>query len=406
MIPRLLCVLFAFVLASVAGAQTTPFAPAIRVNSAAITHFEIEQRARFLQVLNTPGDVRREAREQLIDEALQLQQARRFNVVASPDDVRTAMTEFAGRANLDLDTFLAALGERGIAAETFEAFVRARESWRNVVQGLFGARSRPTDEEVQRAMAIAGERGGASVLLSEIILPMTPEVAEGNRILIDRLAQTIRSEAEFAEAASFYSVTPSASNGGRLDWVPIASLPPALASRMLTMEPGEITEPVPLDNAIALFRLRGLRETGAARPVTQSAEYLRVLFPGGENPANRERARALQARLDRCDDFYGVAKQFPEDLVERKALAREEIPPDMMDFLERLDPNQALIAPVEAPGGPALMFLMLCNRTTAAAAEIEGGADEFRLRLFSSRIESYARNHLAELRANAEIEEL
>ncbi len=406
MIPRLLCVLFAFVLAATADAQTTPFAPAIRVNSAAITHFEIAQRARFLEVLNTPGDLTREAREQLIDEALQMQQARRFNVVASPDDVRAAMAQFAGRANLDLDAFLAALGERGIAAETFEAFVRARESWRNVVQGLFGARSRPTDEEIQRAMAIAGERGGASVLISEIVLPMTPELAEGNRILIDRLVQTIRSEAEFAEAASFYSVSDTARNGGRLDWVPISNLPPALASRMLTMEPGEMTEPIQLDNAIAIFRLRGLRETGAARPVTQSAEYLRVLFPGGDTSANRERARTLQGRLDRCDDFYGVAKQFPEDLVERKALARAEIPAGLVDFLERLDPHQALIAPVEAPGGPALMFLMLCNRTTAAAAEIEGGADEFRLRLFSARIESYARNHLAELRANAEIEEL
>lgn len=405
MIGRLLCAVLALLLATPAVAQNSLFAPAIRVNSDAITHYEIEQRARFLAVLNTPGDLQRLAREQLIDEKLQLQQARRFNVMAGEDELRTGIEEFAGRADLSAEQFIAALEERGISRQTFEDFIRARSSWRNVVQGLFGARSRPTDEEVQRAMAIAGERGRAEVLVSEIILPMTPDQAEGNRMLIERLAQTIDSEAEFADAARSYSIGSSARQGGHLDWLPISNLPPSVASMMLTLEPGDITEPVPLDNALAIFRLRGFRETGAAQARTASASYLRILLPGGDTEENRRQARQLEARLDRCDDFHAITDNYPDEQVDRQTLPRAEIPDDLFAYLERLDPNQILVEPVATAGGPALMFLMLCGRTTEAAA-VEGGSDQLRLQLFSNRIDSYARNHLEELRANAVIEEL
>ena len=138
MIGRLLCAVLALLLATPGVAQDSPFAPAIRVNSDAITHYEIGQRARFLALLNTPGDLQRLARDQLIDEKLQLQQARRFNVMPGEDDLRSGMEEFAGRADLSADQFIAALGERGIARQTFEDFIRARICWRNVVQGLFG----------------------------------------------------------------------------------------------------------------------------------------------------------------------------------------------------------------------------------------------------------------------------
>lgn len=391
-----------------AAAQNAPnpFSPAIRVNSGLITHFELAQREAFLRVLNTPGDLKRQARDSLIDERLQMQEAKRFNVIAAEEDVRQAMEEFAGRANLSADAFIAELEKVGIAGETFKSFIQARLSWRNVVQGLFGARSRPSDEEIDRAMALAGERGGAEVRLSEIVLPLTPEQGEGNRILIERLSDSLASAAEFADAARSYSVSPTSRAGGDMGWVPISRLPPQIASMMLTMEPGDITDPVPLQNAIAIFRLGGFRETGSTRPRTQSAEYLRVLLPGGDTEENRQRARALEARLDRCDDFYGVASQFPEDLVDRRTLPREQIPGGILEDVERLDPGQILISPVASDGGPALQLLMLCGRTTEQAAGIEGGRDQFRLQLFSSRIDSYARSHLAQMRANAVIEDL
>jgi len=407
MIARLLLLCAGLALALPAAAQDAknPFSPAIRVNSSLITHFELAQREAFLRVLNTPGDLAREAREGLIDERLQMQEARRFNVVAGQDEVFQAMEEFAGRADLTAEEFIARLEEVGIARQTFENFMLARLSWRNVVQGMFGSRSRPSDAEVDRAMAMAGERGGAEVKLSEIILPMPPEQAEGNRLLMERLSETITSAADFADAARSYSVSPTSREGGDMGWVPISRLPPQLASLMLTMEPGDITDPVPVRDALAIFRLAGFRETGAARPRTQSAEYLRVLLPGGNTDENRKRARALEARLDRCDDFYAVADRYPEELVDRQTLPRDEIPAGILEELERLDPNQARVTEVAAPGGTALQFLMLCTRTTEQA-EIEGGRDEFRLRLFSSRIDSYARSHLAQLRANAVIEEL
>jgi peptidyl-prolyl cis-trans isomerase SurA len=49
-------VAFAFVICSSASLAQNQFAPAIKVNDRVITGYELDQRARFLQVLNAPGN--------------------------------------------------------------------------------------------------------------------------------------------------------------------------------------------------------------------------------------------------------------------------------------------------------------------------------------------------------------
>jgi peptidyl-prolyl cis-trans isomerase SurA len=53
----------------------SPFAVAARVNDDIVTNYEIQQRQRFLSLLNAPGEVVAQARETLVNERLQVQAA-------------------------------------------------------------------------------------------------------------------------------------------------------------------------------------------------------------------------------------------------------------------------------------------------------------------------------------------
>ncbi|WP_439122423.1 peptidylprolyl isomerase [Marivita sp.] len=382
----------------VAAPAQNLFAPVIRVNDSVVTAYELEQRARMLTVLNAPGNAQELAREQLVDDRLRIQAAEAAGIVPSPEEVLDGMTEFAGRANLSRDEFIQALEGSGVSAQTFRDFVRAGLSWRLLVQARFAGRVNLTEDEIDRAL---GASGGSSVrvLLSELIMPAPPAEAEAVRARAERISQTT-SVAEFSAQARQYSATSSRGAGGRLPWQNLDDLPPVLRPLVLALAPGEVTDPIPIPNAVALFQLRDIEETGFTPPSYSAIEYAAYYLPGGRSDATLAQARVLASQVDRCDDLYGVAQGQPENVLDRQALPPGEIPTDIAFELSKLDPGEVSTA-LTRSNGQTLVFLMLCGRTAEMNDDVD--RDQFALGLRNQRLQSLAESYLSQLRADARI---
>lgn len=382
------------------------FSPVIRVNDRVITRYELEQRARFYQLLNAPGDLMDQARERLIEERLQLDAAAAMGITASEEAITDGLTEFAGRANLTPEQFLAAVQQAGVAPETVRDFVIAGVLWRDVVSQRFAPRVQITEDEIDRATALAAGRESVRVLISEIILPaQSPQQAAAARERALRIAE-ITTIPAFARAARQYSAAPTRGRGGRIDWLPLSNLPPAIATQILVLSPGEVTDPIPVPGGIALFQLRALEETGLPPENPVAIEFARFLIPGGRTEAALSEARRIDGRVDTCDDLYGIAKGLPEDRLLRDTLPPEEIPTEIGMELARLDPGETSTAltMTTVDGKQALVLMMLCGRTMALAEEIS--REQIANALRNQRIASYAAGYLAELRADAVITDL
>lgn len=378
------------------------FSPAIQIDEMVITNFEINQRVAFLGVLRAPGDARELAREQLIEDRLKLRAAREMGITIAPEQIAEGMEEFAGRANLTAEQLIDELSKLGVAAETFRDFVHAGLAWREVVRARFAGSAQASEAEIDRALSAAGGGSSVRVLLAEIIMPAPPPEAEAVMARAQRIAQTT-SEAEFAAAARQYSATATARSGGKLPWQQIEDLPPVLRPLVLALSPGEVTDPLAIPNAVALFQLRAIEETDFARPSYSAVEYAAYYLPGGRSAETLAQAAAIEARLDTCDDLYGVAKGQPEEVLERVTLPPAQIPDDVAIELSKLDPGETSTALTRA-GGQTLMLLMLCGRTPAIdeAPDREAVAAGLRNRRVGSLSESY----LDQLRADARIVEL
>ncbi len=382
------------------SAQSDLFAPVARVNDRVITQYELNQRILFFQILNAPGDLRQEALERLVQERVQLDAAERLGVEVTPEALEAGLTEFAGRANLTSEQFLQAVAGGGVDAQTVRDFVRAGIAWRSVVQGRFGPRTQITESEIDRALALASNRSGVRVLLSEIFLPAnTPERQAAAQRRAAEISQ-ITTIPAFAAAARRYSAAPSAGRGGRMEWIPLSNLPPAVASQVLALAPGQVSAPIPVPNAIALFQLRALEETGAPEAEAVSVEFARYFIPGGRTEATLAEARSIEARVDTCDDLYGVNLGQPEERLLRDTLPMAEIQGDVAMELAKLDEGEVSTALVSGDG-QALVFLMLCGRTPAINVDVS--REQVRANLRNQRLASYADGYLAELMADAVI---
>lgn len=399
------------------------FSPAAQVNDRVVTQYEVAQRALFLKLLRTPGDLQAEALKLLIEDRLRLETADRLKLKLTEEQIAAGMAEFAGRAQLSTEEFIKALGEAGVEPPTFVDFVSAGLVWRDVVRAKFGPRATVSEADIDRAMTLTAQPATVRVLLSELILAAPPEQAAEAEAFAADLSGSIRGEAAFAAAARDYSASSTAERGGVLDWMPLANLPPQIGAMLLTLRPGEVSPPVVIPNAVALFLVRAI-EAGreAAGPVT--VDYAAFLIPGGHSAGALAKAAQVRAQVDVCDDLYGLAKGLPAERLLRESGLMTAVPRDVGLELAKLDEGESSVA---LERGGALLFLMLCSRGVSplpdmAAVPPKGAAvgvadavdipeadrvaaarEAVRTRLINDKLNGFSAAYLAELLANAHI---
>lgn len=390
------------------------FAPRMVINGHTVTNFEVEQRMLFLRALRAPGDPEKEALKALMRDRLAAQAAEDAGISVTAEQVSEGLTEFASRANLTAEQFTAALADEGVAPETFRDFVANGILWREVVRTKFGPQIRISEAQIDRALAENAKTSQVRVLLSELILPV-----QGQDVtpVLDQ-ARALRAEATggaFASAARQFSAAPSAAQGGRLDWMEVTNLPPAIASQVLTLSPGEVSDPIVVPQAVVLFQLNGISDVASAMPTQVEVEYAQFALPPNLDPAS------VQAQVDGCGDLYPLARGLPAEQLRVTRQMMGAVPQDIGLELARLDAGESVLR--QRAGYTEL--LMLCLRTgipdadPAAAAEIpvtteEGEAAEeaplvdreaVRNRLGNAQLTAMAEAYMEELRSEAIIEE-
>ena len=375
------------------------FSPAVTVNDSVITEFEIEQRQLFLSLLNAPGASRNAVIETLIDERLRKEAINAVGYALTPAEVQAGLDEFSGRVNMTTEEFIVVLEENGVAKESYEDFVTTGVTWREYVGARFGARLQVTEAEIDQALGSGSGISNIRVLVSEIIIP----APDNRRQAVEEIAlqiSTASSEQEFSDFAREFSVTATRDQGGRLEWQALSNLPPVLRPILIGLAPGEVTEPIAIPGAVALFQLRGIQEAGTQAEEFAAIDYAAYYIAGGRSASALETANDIRAQVDTCDDLYGIAKGQPEEMLERGSRPVAEIPTDIALELSKLDPGESSTA-LTRGNGQTLMFLMLCGRT--AAANEDADRDQVANSLRSQRLNAIAESFLDQLRADARI---
>lgn len=397
---RFFLIIFSISLPTIIMAQSL-FSPAITVNDDVVTYYELDQREKLLAAFGTPGDLQELAQQQLIDESLKLSELSRRGLSLTDAGFESALADFLARNETTENDLYRELAAAGVDSQTFRDFLYANSAWRDFVRQTFAGRIEISPEDIDRVL---GQRSDSAtkiqVLLSEIILAAPPERMEEAMDVAQQIANLPSQEA-FEDAARQVSALPSRANGGRLDWVDLDNYPPALRGLMLGLKPGEISDPLPIPNGVALFQLRGLREVERVSSAGGAIEFATLFLPDAISGKAEENARSIARDIDTCDDLYGIARDMPEEALEREILPVRSIPQDIAIELAKLDPDE-ISTSLRTDDGDTLIFLMLCARLSEPSA-LEEDRVAVGNELRSARLSGYADALLANLRASATI---
>jgi len=165
MVRTLIGLLLLALTAGTAAAQETRIAAV--VNDDVISVNDLDARIRLVLLSSQLPDnpqVRQRVTPQvlrsLIDERLELQEAKRFNVTVSDQDVNRAFERLEQQNNMPKGALEQLLTQRGIPRSTMVTQITATLAWSKLVDGRLSPNVSVSDEEVNEAMVRIKESVG------------------------------------------------------------------------------------------------------------------------------------------------------------------------------------------------------------------------------------------------------
>lgn len=384
------------------------------VNDEAISTYDVNARLRFIAISSrTPltgeaaARIRAQVIETLVDEELQLQEAKRLGIVVEDAEIQAAIRRIEEQNRLEPGGLLKILTRSNVDANTLIDQIRATLAWRNVVSQRLRSQVVISEDEVDEYLKSLREKGGTEYLLAEIFIAAnTPSELPGAKETAENLLQQMRRGAQFAEMARQFSQAPTAGAGGDTGWVRADQLESALAEAIKQLRPGEITPPVGVSDGYYLVALRQSRTFGAEGQQETVYDMRRVLLPfppGASEGRKREILIQLanaRPSLNSCEavEQYATRMGDPEkgDMGE---LRQSDLPPELRSYIVNLKPGQPSQL-LRLQNGALVM--MLCEKSTRSLGL--PSRDEVRDNLLQREADIIARRYMRELRENAIIQ--
>jgi peptidyl-prolyl cis-trans isomerase SurA len=249
-------------------------------------------------------------------------------------------------------------------------------------------------------------KGTEEYHVGEIYLSLTPDNQAQKTATANQILQQLKGGASFATYARQYSEASTAAVGGDLGWVRPEQLPTPLAAAVKTMEPGSVSNPIPVPGGVSILAVSDTRKilTRDPRDAVLSLKQVSITFPKG---TTKEQAEPTLARFSSAAQAVGgcggaekIATDFHGEVVQQDGVKMRDLPMALQQMMLPMQVGQAT-----QPFGSleeGVRTLVICGRD-----EVDPTApsyDEVYSQLNEERVNNRARRYLRDLRRDAVIE--
>ncbi|MGB1088471.1 MAG: peptidylprolyl isomerase [Alphaproteobacteria bacterium] len=381
------------------------------VNDELISEYDVDQRLLlvFASSGRRPGaeileQMRPEILGTLIDEKLQLQAAREFELTMSEEELLNAVEYIASQNDMDASAFRSRLGAAGVAWRGYLEQVRANLVWDRLVRGRFSGSVTVSEEDVEAYLARIKENADKPERrVAEIFLAVdNPEEDQAVARQAAAIYSQLEQGASFPEMARQFSQAATAATGGDIGWVREGLLDPEIDATLKQLQPREVSRPVRTVAGYHIVLVINERTLGKADPDKDRYTIKQVAIPFGEDGGIKAEADLtdLRTEINSCSSVDRLAAQVENARVlDFGTLIAADLAGDMREKLTPLTTGgKTVIEPTETD----VRFLYVCEKVAdKPALPTKADIDN---RLSGQQIARMARRYLRDLRRDATIE--
>jgi peptidyl-prolyl cis-trans isomerase SurA len=266
------------------------------VNGEVITNWDIEQRAKFNMLASHKQQPRNEIIEELIDDKLKAQIAKRYKIDLTDKDVDQQYADMAKRMHQTADQLTQVLGQSGIDAKTLKAKILADLSWQYIIRGKFQNALQIDDKSINSEVeSKKKDSKDPDVGYDYTLRPILFLVPRGNAALME--ARKKDADALRARFTNCESGLPAAK--AQRDIIVrntvtknSSDLVPALREILGKTELGHLTPPEATPEGVELFAVCDKKETTTETPEKRAARD--KLFGDAFQTASKKYLRELR----------------------------------------------------------------------------------------------------------------
>lgn len=342
----------------------------------------------------------------IVDEKLQMQEAKRQNVTATEDEIKKAISQIEKQNNMQSGQLDAVLKAHGIDRASLLDQLTASIVWAKLVRRLVAQANVVSDEEIDDASKRFKESANEpQSRVAEIFLAVdNPQQDDETRRLAERLIEQMKHGARFSAVAQQFSQSATAAVGGDLGWLRPEQLNPELAKAVSQMRPGELSPPIRSGAGYYLLLVLDRRAgRSGASPDEAVLHLVQVVFPLPPQASEAMRRAALaeaqntRGTAKNCAEMLRIGKEKGSaQLSSEGRLRTSQIAPAVRNIVEGLEVGQASQPIVQKNG---VGVIMVCEKGVPNATL--PSRDEIADQLARQRAETLARRYLRDLRRTA-----
>lgn len=378
------------------------------VNDEVISKFDVDQRVNLFLVTSgierTPQNIdglRRQVLRTLIQEKLQLQEARDSEIEISRAEINAAMQDMASGTNRSLNEVEKFLKENNVHIRTMEDQIEAELAWNRFVRGRFGGQvsigELEIDETLERAEAAMNQD---RVNISEILL-LANDQLDGQRLMSEaaQIVQQLRAGINFGAVARQFSAASSSASGGNLGWIPVNQLDENIVPIIENMAAGDISDPIETSAGIYIVQLNSKQQSGGIDPMRNLFDLLIITYDVATE-GHLAKLESLRDSFTTCKNTEAKAKEMDARNVTRTGQVElRRFPKNLQSEISTTEAGQ-VIGPKK--NEKIAEMVVVCDRKDDQGATISRDAIENNL--YSQRLAIMARRHLRELRRDSIVE--
>ncbi|MET3896503.1 peptidyl-prolyl cis-trans isomerase SurA [Devosia sp. UYZn731] len=239
-------------LVTMATAMPSFAAVIVTVNGTPITDTQVSQRVKLFSMEgNRTGQ--RGATDQLIDEALQMSEAKRLGITVSNAQIDSALQDVARNVKLSKDKLVQMLEGNGVGMDTLRDRLRAAIAWGAITDAAITPTVRVSDLDLdQQAQSKLADYQKFDYILKEVIF-----VAPGGQGAGARTAQANRYRSAFAGCDSAVDLSLKYTDVAVIDVGRrnATQLPEAVAKELAGLNVGGIGKPRTTDTGVSMLAI-------------------------------------------------------------------------------------------------------------------------------------------------------
>lgn len=383
------------------------------INGEVITGTDVDHRLALVVAANqgqVPPDelerLRMQVVRNLIDETLQIQEAKANKIEVTPAEIDQGYSRVARSFQRTPTQFDAYLIQQKSSAKSLKRQIEGELSWQRLLSR--NVQVNVSDEEVQSIIArLNASKGTAEYRLGEIFLSGTPETMAETTANAQRIIEQLKNGGSFATYARQFSEASTAAVGGDLGWIRAAQLPEQLAGAAQELQVGQVAGPIPIPGGVSILLKVDQRQilTADPRDAVLSLRQMSLNFPAGttETQATQQASAFATAirGLQGCGRVDEVARTVGATVVDNDSVRIRDLPPQLQEIMLNLQVGQA--SPPFGSPAEGVRTLVLCGRDDAKVANAPS-FDAVMGQLEEERTNRRAQRYLRDLRRDAVVD--